>query len=89
MRAYGSTQKTEQLLQARKRQPRRRANRHLSPMRIGHPHWQVGQCVIRLFDQIAIVSMDAFAMDHQHFASRAGVKAIVDFYFRGVLMSSM
>ena len=82
-------QKIEQLLQARKRQPRRRANHHLLPVRIGHPYGQVGQRVIRLLDQIALASMDASAMYHQDFAPRTGVKAVADLYFRGVLMSSM
>jgi len=80
-RAYGSTQKTEQFRQACERQPRCRANRDLLPVRIGHPHWQVSQRVIRLFDQVAIAPMHASAMDHQYFAPRTGVKAVVDFYF--------
>jgi hypothetical protein len=45
--------------------------------------------VIRLFDQIAVMPIDTFAMEHQHFAPGAGVKAVVDFYFGRVLMSSM
>jgi len=45
--------------------------------------------VIRLFDQIAIASMDASAMNYQDLAPRSGVKAVVDLYFGGVLMGSM
>jgi hypothetical protein len=45
--------------------------------------------VIRLFDQIAIAAVDAFAVKHQDFAPRTRVKGVVDFYFGGVLMSSM
>jgi hypothetical protein len=58
-------------------------------VRIGHPHWQVSQRVIRLFDQVAIATVDAFAVNHQDFAPRSGMKGVVDFYFGGMLMSSM
>ena len=80
-RAYGSTQKTEQFLQACERRPWRRTNRDLLPVRFGHPHRQIGQRVIRLFDQVAIASMDALAVEHDDCAPRTGVKAVVDFYF--------
>ena len=45
--------------------------------------------MIRLFDQVAVAAEDAFAVNHQDFAPRTGVKGVVDFYFGGVLMSSM
>src|SRR5262249_58605387 len=49
----------------------------------------LGQRVIRLLDQIAITSVDVLAMKRDNFAPRAGMKAVVDFYFAGVLMRSM
>jgi len=78
-----------QFLQAYKQQPRRRANGHLSPLRFGHPYRQVRQCVIGLFDQIAITSKDALAMKYQYFASRTRMKAVVNLDFGRVLMRSM
>jgi hypothetical protein len=50
-------------------------------VRFGHPHRQIGQRAIRLFDQVAIASMDALAVEHDDCAPRTGVKAVVDFYF--------
>jgi len=45
--------------------------------------------VIGLFNQIAFASIDALAIKHQYFASRSGMKAVVNFDFGRVLMSSM
>lgn len=45
--------------------------------------------MVRLFDQIAVATKDASAVNHQNFAPRAGVEGVVDLYFGGVLMSSM